>query len=187
MNVNREHDALLSLGSNVGDRMANLRMAVREIKSAGVITGCSHVYETEPVGYADQDYFYNAAVLLRTPLSPRELLACILEIEQMAGRKRSVRFGPRTLDMDIIFYGQSIINEPGLCVPHPEYHRRYFVLLPASDIAPDWVCPVRHQTVAGLKEQCTDKKWVQRISGLLLDDESGITDITVKETATHGG
>ena len=187
MNANREQAALLSLGSNVGDRLANLRLAVRELKSAGVIMNCSPVYETEPVGYADQDYFYNAAVLLNTLLDPRDLLACMLEIEQKAGRKRSVRFGPRTLDMDIIFYGQSIINEPGLSVPHPEYHRRYFVLLPASDIAPDWVCPVRHQTIGGLKEQCADKKWVQRISGLTLVGESGITDITVKETAAHGG
>ncbi len=187
MTANPEYDVLLSIGSNMGDRLSNLRLAVRELNRAGGIVRLSSVYETEPVGYADQDYFYNAAVHLKTSLNPCELLTCILEIERKAGRKRSVRFGPRTLDIDIIFYGQRIIDEPGLTVPHTEVYHRYFVLLPASEITPDWLCPVHHKTIAELKERCADKKWVQRVSGLSLDDESGVTEKKAKETAAHGG
>ncbi len=128
--------AFVGLGSNLGERMLHLAAAMRSLADVGAVVKGSPVYETAPVGGPDQDAFLNAAVALRTDLSPKDLLDGLLEIERAAGRIRDERWGPRTLDLDILTYNDDIIDEPGLTIPHPEIRNRRFVLTPRADIAP---------------------------------------------------
>ncbi|MCX5479669.1 2-amino-4-hydroxy-6-hydroxymethyldihydropteridine diphosphokinase [Kaistia geumhonensis] len=141
-------DAYLGLGSNLGDRETMLRSAVAALsESAGVtVTAISPVYETPPWGPVPQGPYLNACVAIATSLSPRALLDLCLAIERRHGRERSVRWGPRTLDIDILDYGGMQINEPGLALPHPRLAERAFVLVPLADIAPDLV--IEGRTVA---------------------------------------
>lgn len=148
-------DAYIALGSNLGDREAHLTAAIEALRARpGVrITAVSRVYETAPVGPPPQGPYLNAVVRLRTRLAPRELLAALLEIEAAEGRQReSGRWGARTLDLDLLFYGSLEVDEPGLCVPHPRLHERAFVLAPLRDVAPDLVHPRLGKTVAELAE-----------------------------------
>lgn len=126
----------VGIGSNIGDRFGHLTDAVRRLAKLGVISVGSPVYETAPVGGPDQDHYLNAVVGLDTEIAPRELLEHLLEIERITGRVRDERWGPRTLDLDILTYGDEIIVEPGLTVPHPEMRNRRFVLMPLTDVAP---------------------------------------------------
>ncbi len=128
--------AYIGIGSNIGDRFGHLTDAAHRMAKVGVISVGSPVYETAPVGGPDQDHFLNAVVGLDTEIAPRELLEHLLEIERIAGRVRDERWGPRTLDLDILTYGDEIIDEPGLMVPHPEIRNRRFVLTPLTDVAP---------------------------------------------------
>ncbi len=128
--------AFVGLGSNLGERMLHLAAAMRSLADLGTLVKGSPVYETAPVGGPDQDTFLNAAVALHTDLSPRDLLDALLEIERDAGRVRDERWGPRTLDLDILTYDDDVIDEPGLTIPHPEIRNRRFVLTPLADIAP---------------------------------------------------
>lgn len=134
--MNREVAAYLSLGSNMGNKLYYLMNALIEIDSLeGVrLTKVSSFYETEPWGYTDQDSFYNIAVEIRTGLLPFELLRKLQEIEIKLERKRKVKWGPRTIDIDIIFYDDLNINVPELKVPHPRYHQRKFVLSPLYEV-----------------------------------------------------
>ena len=125
----------LGLGSNLGDRMARLATAMQSLGDLGMIVSGSPIYETAPVGGPQQDAYLNAAVELQTELSPRNLLDALLEIERIAGRVRDERWGPRTLDIDILTYDDEVVAEPGLTVPHPEIRNRRFVLTPLADIA----------------------------------------------------
>ena len=136
MTGNDTNDVLLSIGSNMGDRKANIEKAVRLIAGMPGVSNVrlSGMYETEPVGYEDQDYFYNICVLIDTVLSPMELLRGTQEIENGLHRVREIRWGPRTIDIDIIFYGDSKIDTEELTVPHPRYKERAFVLIPMKDI-----------------------------------------------------
>lgn len=172
MNRRINYDVILSLGSNIGDRSAYLRKAVVEIRSFATAVRCSPVYETEPVGYERQGLFLNAVVLIKTVLSPRDLMNRLLLTEARSGRIRSERYGPRTLDIDIIFYGRQIIREDGLNIPHPEFANRRFVLAPMAEIAPDWVCPVNRKSIAELLDICPDKKSVRRLPDIRLDDQA---------------
>lgn len=125
----------LSLGSNMGDRLNHLRRALMELEEAGVnIRRVSKIYETEPVGYSNQARFLNLAVEARTSLFPTQLLTRIHRIERRLKRRRTIVNGPRTIDIDIIFYGNSAIETPVLEVPHPRYRQRAFVLAPLSDL-----------------------------------------------------
>ncbi|MGI9032152.1 MAG: 2-amino-4-hydroxy-6-hydroxymethyldihydropteridine diphosphokinase [Acidimicrobiales bacterium] len=127
----------LGLGSNLGDREANLRRAVAELPD---VVAVSRVYETEPVGGpVGQPDYLNVVVELHTDLSPRDLLSLAQDLEQAAGRVRAERFGPRTLDVDVLLVGDLAVDEPDLVVPHPRLHERRFVLRPLADIAPDMV------------------------------------------------
>ena len=135
-----EKTVYLSLGSNVGDREANLRNAIEKLGELGKIAAVSSFYETEPVEFAAQPWFLNCAVALRTHLMPRLFLAKLLAIEQQMGRRRLQPKGPRTIDIDILMFGNSVIYTPQLDVPHPAMHQRRFVLEPLAEIAPD----VRH-------------------------------------------
>ncbi len=144
----------LGLGSNIGDRSANIKRACRligEIEGVRLVR-TSSLIETEPVGYEDQPDFINAVLEIGTTLAPCELLTAIKEIEQRMGRTRTIRFGPRIIDIDILLFGQRVIDEPGLTIPHPRMHERRFVLGPLAEIAPDEVHPVLKKSVTELNE-----------------------------------
>ena len=131
--------AYLSLGSNVGDREANLREAMRRIGELGTVSKTSSFYETEPMEFAGQPWFLNCAVELDTERSAQKLMRGLLDIERQMGRERDHPKGPRKIDIDILLYGDAIIDEPGLKIPHPAMHQRRFVLAPLADLAPDVV------------------------------------------------
>ena len=132
--------AFIGLGSNLGDPLAALRQAVAQLEEGGDITAVSPLYETEPVGGPqDQGAFLNVVVELATSDSPRQLLTRCQALEEAAHRVRSVRFGPRTLDADVLLVGDLVVDEPDLVVPHPRMWERRFVLAPLADLAPDLV------------------------------------------------
>ncbi len=153
------HTTYIALGSNLGPRRRNLRRAVRLLEEhEGVrVVQVSSMLETEPVGGPPQAPYFNAAAELRTELAPRPLLEVLLSIEDELGRERIVRWGPRTLDLDLLLYEDRVIEEPGLRVPHPRMHERRFVLQPLCEIAPEAVHPVLQKTarelLAGLSEE----------------------------------
>ncbi len=136
-----ELDCVLGLGSNLGDRLGFFRAAARLLRPHGEITSLSALYETLPVGPPQPD-FLNAALRFRTSLAPLALLELQLEIERECGRERLERWGPRTLDLDLLFIAGRVVNTPGLVVPHRELSRRAFALLPLLDVAPDARDPV---------------------------------------------
>lgn len=129
-------EALLSIGSNMGDKKENIEQAIRLLSSNQEIEvlKVAGLYETEPVGYEDQDYFYNTCVLIKTTLEPEELLDATQKIENDLHRKRTIRWGPRTLDIDIILYGDIMMDTKRLTIPHPRYEERAFVLIPMMDL-----------------------------------------------------
>ena len=130
----------VGLGANLGDREATIRAAV--VALPGVVS-VSSLRETDPVGKTDQPKFLNGVAALDTSLSPRELLDLLLSIERELGRERRERWGPRVIDLDLLLYGDEIVDEPGLNVPHPRLHERRFVLEPLAEIAPGLVIPGR--------------------------------------------
>jgi 2-amino-4-hydroxy-6-hydroxymethyldihydropteridine diphosphokinase len=140
--------AYLSLGSNMGDREALLRDALQRLEAAGVhVVRRSSIYETEPQDFHDQPWFLNQAVEVETDLLPMQLLARIHKIESEMGRQRTIPKGPRTIDIDILSYGDFVITTKDLEVPHPRMAQRRFVLEPLAEIAPDLQHPVTGQTV----------------------------------------
>ena len=134
--------AYLSLGSNLGNREANLREAIRRLTELGTVRKVSSFYETEPVEFIEQPWFLNCSVELETALPPRELLNALLAIEHALGRERVQPKGPRLIDLDILLYGDAVVREPGLAIPHPALHERRFVLEPLAEIAPASVHPL---------------------------------------------
>ena len=137
--------AFVGIGSNLGDREDNLRRAVEQLSAEdGVdVTAVSEIRETEPVGPVEQGPFLNGAVRIQTDLGPRELLERLLAVEQRLGRVREERWGPRTIDLDLLLYGDEVVDEPGLTVPHPRLHERRFALEPLADLAPSLEIPGR--------------------------------------------
>lgn len=129
---------IISIGTNIGDRMANIERAVEAINSIPYtdVIGASSVYQTEPVGYARQDDFYNAVLMVQTVLNPHEMLGVCLGIEAGFGRIRAIKDGPRILDLDVIFAENLEIDEQNLVVPHPRYKERRFVLQPLLELFP---------------------------------------------------
>ncbi len=142
----------LSLGANLGDRAANLRGALRRLEELGHITAVSSFYETEPVEVGGrQPWFLNCAAAIETELMPKQFLGRILALEEAMGRRRRMgRKDPRTVDIDIVLFGNAVVQAPGLEIPHPAMHRRRFVLEPLAEIAPGIRHPVLKQTVAEL-------------------------------------
>jgi 2-amino-4-hydroxy-6-hydroxymethyldihydropteridine diphosphokinase len=137
----------LSLGSNLGDRAANLEAAIQKLAHLGNVVARSSVYETEPVELERQPWFLNCAVAIETELMPKQLLSRVLGIEQKMGRRRTEPKGPRTIDIDILLFGSSVIDTRSLTIPHPAMHQRRFVLEPLAEIAPEIRHPVFKKTV----------------------------------------
>ncbi len=152
----------IALGSNLGDRQANLHAGLALLAAHPHIElkAVSPWYQTRAIApdgqAAPQPDFWNGCALLDTDLPPLGLLPVLLGIEQQLGRKRHAKWAPRTLDLDLLLYGDRCIEKPELVVPHPQLHRRAFVLQPLCDIAPDWVHPVLRQTVRELAQSPTD-------------------------------
>ena len=137
----------LGLGSNLGDREANLREAVQRMDAAEIrVVRRSSIYETAPQELLDQPWFLNAVVEVQTDLFPLQLLACIRNVERDMGRRRVTPKGPRNIDIDILFYGRSVIHSPELETPHPRIAERRFVLEPLAEIAPDFRHPLNGKT-----------------------------------------
>jgi len=144
--------AYLSLGSNIGDREANLRTALDELHPERV----SPIYETEPVDYRDQAWFLNVVAEVRTDLFPRQFLAMTQRIERELGRVRTIAKGPRTIDIDILLFGSTVVHAKDLEIPHPRMAERRFVLQPLADLAPEVRHPVTHRSVRQMLDALAD-------------------------------
>jgi 2-amino-4-hydroxy-6-hydroxymethyldihydropteridine diphosphokinase len=158
--------AYLSLGSNVGDRTANLNAAIQNLGSLGEVVAVSSFYETEPVELTSQPWFLNCALQLNTEKMPRQLLTGVLAIERKMGRRRLQKKGPRNIDIDILLFGNSIVEAKGLTIPHPAMHERRFVLEPLAEIAPEAWHPVFKKTVRELRDALPTGQAVKRRSDL---------------------
>jgi 2-amino-4-hydroxy-6-hydroxymethyldihydropteridine diphosphokinase len=157
-------EAVIALGSNLGDREDNLRRAVAEIARGAALVAVSSVYETQPMYREDQGWFLNCVVVVETDLGPARLLARLGEIEKKIGRDRKAgRNAPRTIDLDILFYGDEVLSGPTLTVPHPRISERGFVLVPLAEVRPGIVHPVLKKSAAAMLDGlATDKKVVKR-------------------------
>jgi 2-amino-4-hydroxy-6-hydroxymethyldihydropteridine diphosphokinase len=157
----------LSLGSNLGDRAKNLQDAIAALRKAGIsVQRISSMYETEPVDYLGQPRFLNCALEAETQLGALELLHALRGIETQMGSKKLIAKGPRLIDIDILLYGNEIIDTPELQVPHPRMHLRRFVLEPLVEIAPEAQDPVSHLSIADLLARTPDKSAVRIAAGL---------------------
>ncbi|WP_300358208.1 2-amino-4-hydroxy-6-hydroxymethyldihydropteridine diphosphokinase [Fusobacterium sp.] len=147
------HTAYLSLGSNMGDKKKNLLDAIEKINNLEntKVTSKSTILETEPFGYTEQDWFLNACIEIKTLFTPQELLEKLLSIELYMGRERIIKWGPRIIDLDILFFDDEIIQDKNLCVPHPWICERMFVLEPLCEIAPNLVHPLERKPISTLK------------------------------------
>jgi 2-amino-4-hydroxy-6-hydroxymethyldihydropteridine diphosphokinase len=155
----------LALGSNLGDRKGYLKNAIEALKQHRIqVVRIASIYETEPKGLETQPWFLNTVALCHTDYDPSRLLEVCFAIERENARIRDRSNGPRTLDIDIIFYAEHVIDEPELTIPHPRFSERRFVLVPLAELAPDFVDPVSGKTVATLLAECADRAAVRRLS-----------------------
>lgn len=155
--------AYLLTGSNMGERLEYLQKAISLLEQrCGKIVQQSAIYETEPWGLLEQPAFLNQVIAIKTVLLPEELMNHLLKIEELIGRVRTVKLGPRIIDLDILMYNQLIINSPTLQIPHPALPLRRFALTPLNEIAPELIHPVLQKTISTLLFDCTDTSNVQK-------------------------
>lgn len=165
--------AYLSLGSNVGNREQNLREAIHRASPLGRIVAVSSFYETEPVDFTDQPWFLNCVIALETTVEPAQLMRELLRIEHEMGRQRVLKQGPRSIDIDILLFGDVVANTPELTLPHPRMLRRRFVLEPLAEIAPDILPPGSPKTVRQLLADLAPGQRVHRYQPGLRTDSQG--------------
>ncbi|MBT1702321.1 2-amino-4-hydroxy-6-hydroxymethyldihydropteridine diphosphokinase [Chryseosolibacter indicus] len=157
----------LSLGTNQGNRKENLNKALARIaQDIGKVTKLSSIYSTKPWGKKDQDDFLNQVILIETTFDPTNLLDKILNIERDLGRVREEKWGPRIIDIDVLFYGDVVINIPELTIPHPAIAERKFILIPLDEISPEYVHPLLNKKVRTLLDECSDPLDVQLVEML---------------------
>jgi 2-amino-4-hydroxy-6-hydroxymethyldihydropteridine diphosphokinase len=161
-----EHSVFLGLGSNQGEKIKNCEQAIEEILKLeeGFLLSRSSWYYSEPWGRDDQDWFINGVIQIRTELCPDELLMKFKEIEKRLGRKNREKWGPRVIDIDILFYDDLFLESPEMDIPHPRILERNFVLIPLAEIAPQFVHPVLKKTIKELLDTSPDQKKVVKVS-----------------------
>ena len=162
--------AYIGFGSNIGDRLTHIQNAIQNLSKTEGITlrQISSLYKTDPVGYEAQAQFLNGVAAIQTTLSPLPLLHILKDIETAIGRKHRTRWGPREIDLDILIYGDMCLQTEKLVIPHPEMHRRGFVLVPLAEIAPNLVHPVFQETIQTLHNRLEDDKSVLRKEDCIL-------------------
>ena len=151
----------LSLGSNIADREEHIRKAFTLLANICKVRRTSHLYLTEPVGYTEQDWFLNCVVEVETDVDPKKLLSSIKSIERKLGRTKTVKNGPRIIDIDILFYGDCVVNIKNLVIPHPLLQERLFVLQPMMDLNPGFVHPVLKKTI---QELYMHRPWAEMVT-----------------------
>jgi 2-amino-4-hydroxy-6-hydroxymethyldihydropteridine diphosphokinase len=156
----------IGIGSNLRDALQNCKEAIEKLGIANGIklTAASSFYKSEPVGIENQNWFVNAVAEIMTTLTAHDLLLALQSIENVMGRTREIKGGPRIIDLDLLFYGQNVINDADMIVPHPEAHKRRFVLEPLAEIASYFIHPIFGVSIRGLKERLEDNKIVQIIN-----------------------
>lgn len=148
-----QHIVFIALGTNLGDRLKTLQEAIAHLPPLVRPRSVSPVYQTAPWGYSDQPDYLNQVIEAETELEPLGLLEYLKKLETKLGRKPTFRYGPRVIDMDILFYDDLVLETSGLVIPHPRLHERDFVLIPLADLAPEKIHPVFGKTVSELKDQ----------------------------------
>ncbi len=146
------HSIYLGLGTNLGDRLENVRAALSKLPPDIIVKEVSRIYDTAPVGLTDQPRFFNLVVRAETQLLPEDVFSRIKRIEKDLGRVESIRNGPRLIDIDILLYDNVVLESPELTIPHPRMHERAFVLVPLADIAPRAMHSILHKTVAQMRD-----------------------------------
>ena len=161
--------AYIGIGSNLGTPGKNCIEAIEKISSTKdiKIISRSSFYQTEPIGGVQQDWFVNSAIKIKTNLSPTHLLSNLLNIESAMGRTREEKWGPRLIDLDLLFYGNLILGKKGLTLPHPEIQKRKFVLIPMSEIAENLVHPTLKKTIKILLQESSDETVVKKLKSLI--------------------
>jgi GTP cyclohydrolase IV len=167
------HNVYLGLGTNLGDRRANLSQALQRLQSFGTVEKVSRCYETKPVGYEEQPDFLNLTCLVTTAMSPSQLLHSLKEIERQMGRKANFRNAPRPMDLDILFFDNLVVDTAELTIPHPRMHERAFVLVPLADIAPDIVHPALRLTVREMLER-VDRQGITNCELPIADQDAAV-------------
>ena len=161
--------AYIGIGSNLGILEKNCTEAIEKISSTKdiKIVSRSSFYHTEPIGGVQQDWFVNSVIKIKTALSPMNLLSALLNIESTMGRTRKEKWGPRLIDLDLLFYGNLILGKKGLTLPHPEIQKRKFVLIPMSEIAESLVHPTLKKTIKTLLQESSDETVVKKLKSLI--------------------